>query len=176
MKIFTFIKYIWDKSISNFFRRLPVNKDTYYRSLAPSAEADSDESYQRAIMSALDNPDVKNIAITGGYGSGKSSVIKTFFSKNLDWNPVFISLATFGTQKSQAVAEDLQFIEKSILQQLFYTVPQGDIPLSRFKRITEPDGYAIFKYIVFISIFLFSIWCHVNGGNPNLSIHMIRKN
>jgi hypothetical protein len=175
MKLVAFIKYLWNRFIRNLTQHSASKKNAHYRSLTPSDGADPDEAYQRALISALDNPDVKNIAITGGYGSGKSSVIKTFFKKHPDWQPVFISLAIFGTTKTDRLSEDLQPIEKSILQQLFYTVPQSDIPLSRFKRITEPNGYAIFKYVVFISILFFSVWCHLNGGSPNLQIPYDQK-
>lgn len=45
---------------------------------------------------ALNHPDCLNIALTGGYGSGKSSVIKTFLHEDgKKYNCLKISLSNF---------------------------------------------------------------------------------
>ena len=58
-----------------------LEKDSKYHSLTPINSADNCEVYMDALQEALQNPDIKNIAVTGPYGSGKSSVIRTFFDR-----------------------------------------------------------------------------------------------
>ena len=138
--------------------------------LTPVNSADEDMVYEIALNQALKDHDVKNIAITGSYGAGKSSIIKTFFHNNGKLKPAYISLGTFHSQGGTLAKQKLQLIERSILQQLFYSVPQASLPLSRFKRITDPSEYIIFQYVVLLGIFSFQIWCHLHGGNPILRI------
>lgn len=113
-----------------------------YHSLSPINDADKDRSYYNALNWALKNrkrEDIKNIAITGPFGSGKSSVIKTFQEVNTDKDLHFlnISLATFKDEKSnEAVNQDLlRLIELSILQQILYHEEDKKIPDSRFGKI-----------------------------------------
>lgn len=121
------------------------------------------ELYNKALQDGLTHSAVRNIALTGPYGSGKSSIINTFFYKNPHYYPIFISLATFKDSKKnedesqyntveeeenirpksekqiQTAADEQEKISKkiefSILQQLLYHVHSGEMPFSRFKRI-----------------------------------------
>lgn len=130
--------------------------DEIYVSLAPTKNADKDGTYCNAIKYAIENKEIKNIAITGNYGSGKSSVIQTFFNKleNIKYNPIYVSLAAFnkndymeknnkqadGNEKLKEIKSKNEFyhtLEKSILQQLLYQASEKDVPLSRFKRISK---------------------------------------
>ena len=130
--------------------------DETYVSLAPSKNADEDGIYSNALKYAVDNNNINNIAITGNYGSGKSSIIKTFFDKleNKKYNPIYVSLAAFnkndyisqnndnssGNQKIVEIQSKNEFyhtLEKSILQQLLYQASEKEVPLSRFKRISK---------------------------------------
>ncbi|UNM97038.1 hypothetical protein MMG00_04075 [Ignatzschineria rhizosphaerae] len=91
---------------------------------------------------APDNSDVKNIAVTGGYGAGKSSVIQSYLEKrNLKDKTLNISLATFDLKDSKGkVIEnelDLDAIEFNILQQITHQVHPNKVPKSRFERIIE---------------------------------------
>ena len=52
--------------------------------------------YESELLSALRNDQVRNIAITGEYGAGKSSVIRTFVERHPELEFAFISLAAFG--------------------------------------------------------------------------------
>src|SRR5574344_1878042 len=71
-----------------------LNK-TEYQFLTANDEAENIEEYNKALSNALANNKVKNIAISGSYGSGKSSFIKTFEKNNAQYNFLDISLATF---------------------------------------------------------------------------------
>lgn len=68
-----------------------------YHPLTPIENADC-KVYFDALKNALEHKDVKNIAVTGPYGSGKSSMIRSFFANyNRDekYKPITITLANF---------------------------------------------------------------------------------
>lgn len=137
--------------------------------LAPTDKADESEIYSGALKYATDNPNVSNIALTGPYGSGKSSIIKTFLARYK--RPVLqISLAAFlpeadGSVKTsdtvgripQKSAVSKQEIERSILQQMLYGADANSLPLSRFKRIQSPKWWSQLTSL-FIVLGIFSCW------------------
>lgn len=130
--------------------------------LTPVSNADDGGQYSECLEYAIEHEKVTNIAITGPYGSGKSSIIDTFIeSKKNELNSIKVSLAEFGAEEKtednfkaeqvQGNDEDsqeehnqvtstnhvksLSLIERSILQQLFYQIPIEKISYSRFKTI-----------------------------------------
>ena len=119
--------------------------------LAPTDEADKEGIYTKAILFATNNTKVFNIALTGPYGSGKSSIIQSFLKKYR--RPALqISLASFipeGDVGENKVSR--QEIERSILQQILYGADANKLPLSRFKRIQSPGVWSFLKslYIMF---------------------------
>jgi len=131
-----------------------------FNSLSPIDNADPEGEYVKALNWALKNrktADIKNIALTGPYGSGKSSILKTFQNQNSDTDLSFlnISLATFKEEtenkKSPKGADLLRLIELSILQQMFYHEEDHKIPDSRFKKIKSFKK----KHLWFLSMGLF---------------------
>ena len=118
--------------------------------LAPTDEADQAGVYSAALKFATDSPNVSNIALTGPYGSGKSSIIRSFL-KSYPRKVLQISLAAFlpetGDKQSTAAKRTVtkQEIERSILQQLLYGADADKLPLSRFKRIQSPGFWSIFR-------------------------------
>lgn len=52
-----------------------------FEKLTPDKDADI-SVYEEAIEFVFDNSDVTNIAISGAYGAGKSSVIESYEKKN----------------------------------------------------------------------------------------------
>lgn len=138
------------KALKDIFTTKKENNT--YSSLGPSKNADSKGAYSDALKYAMENPEIKNIAVAGNYGAGKSSVLITFFNKleNKKYNPIYVSLAAFNIKDEKVVKllsdeenliknknEFQHTLEKSILQQLFYQVNEKNVPLSRFKRITK---------------------------------------
>lgn len=51
--------------------------------------------YEEAIDYVFNNPDVKNIAISGAYSAGKSSVLASYKKRHDDLRFLHISLAHF---------------------------------------------------------------------------------
>ena len=164
--------------IKNKFVKLSSASSTnsfYYNPLTPTDNAEDCNIYIESLEWALANKrKIRNIAVSGPYGSGKSSIIQTFIkrckssNKNL-WNKIFpkyrffnISLATFKDTSKNAQEdindEDLQrLIELSILQQLFFHEEDAKIPDSRFKKIKRQKRIKLFSYSLGIIIFLISI-------------------
>ena len=120
-----------------------------YHALTPIDCVENSDVYIDAIEQALQHPDVKNIAITGPYGSGKSSVIRTFFAKcckKSRYKCLTISLATFTPIKDSTPEVERHAIESSILEQLFYHEKDSNIPDSRFKKIHKQHRLKLFVY------------------------------
>lgn len=98
------------------------------------------------IANKIGNTDVKNIALTGPYGAGKSSIIRTLERDFPGANYLNISLATLEddtffednpNQKSNFKSKDEinHLIEYSILQQIIYKEKAQKLRQSRLKRI-----------------------------------------
>ncbi|MGE4305644.1 MAG: hypothetical protein AB7E24_16640 [Novosphingobium sp.] len=134
-----------------------VEAPSKFVDLAPTDQADKSGVYSDALEYALGRPKVSNIALTGPYGSGKSSIIQTFL-KRYDRKALHISLAAFLPEAgSQIEKVSRQEIERSILQQMLYGADADKLPLSRFKRIRSPGLSAIFVSI-FVTVGLIALW------------------
>ncbi|MVA96979.1 ATP-binding protein [Nitratireductor sp. CAU 1489] len=125
--------------------------------LAPTDQADKDGVYTEALDFSTTDPKVSNIALTGPYGSGKSSIIQSYLKK-YNGSPLHISLAAFA-HEAGAVDGDVkrQKIERSILEQMLYGADANNLPLSRFKRIQSPGVLSVFKSL-YIMIGLLTLW------------------
>ncbi|MGF2687270.1 ATP-binding protein [Marinobacter sp. DUT-3] len=125
--------------------------------LAPTDDADKAGVYSEAILFATNNAKVSNIALTGPYGSGKSSIIQSFLKKYRR-PALHISLAAFAPEVgSEGEKVSRQEIERSILQQMLYGADANKLPLSRFKRIQSPGYWSIFKSL-FILLGILALW------------------
>ena len=145
-----------------------------FKDLAPIDDADEDGVYSDAIRFALSREKVSNIALTGPYGSGKSSIIQSFL-KSYGKPVLQISLASFvsGTEASTEASTGAktgsdkegkvtrQEIERSILQQMLYGADSNKLPFSRFKRIQSPGAGSVFKSF-FIMAGMLSVWYVLN--------------
>ena len=144
------------------------------RSLAPADDVDesSIEVYSAALTDALKCQGIKNIAISGRFGAGKSSFLRTYFK---GVNILWISLASFieeikedslkgikrMNEKDARLEEEklVRRLEWSILQQLFYTANRKELPFSRFKRIAVVGRInSVACAIGILGVFL-GMWC-----------------
>ena len=154
------------KSNKNEMKKDYKNK---YNDLAPINTLSQDDTYIQALNWAFMNPSIKNIALTGAYGSGKSSILLSFLEQyeNIRKKTLSISLASFidklqenqdnNSTEDKIIKLDINEIEKSILKQLFYKVAPSKIPQSRFQRIRTIEGKKIFLEIIAVTIFIFSV-------------------
>jgi hypothetical protein len=150
-----------------------------YVPLSPTDSAEDCDVYLDALTWALANKKrIKNIAISGPYGSGKSSILQTFIKKeekshkNRRWlskrdHFLNISLATFevpdtnnkenGNGKNQDRNSDIQrLIELSLLQQLFYRETNSKTPDSRLTKIHRLKSWMLFLQSIGVLVFAIS--------------------
>ncbi|HKB59314.1 MAG TPA: WVD2 family protein [Gallionellaceae bacterium] len=156
-----------DNAIRSFFRQLrglnerrrentPPDEGAPYNDLAPVDNADEDNKYCEALKWALGNEKIKNIAITGPFGSGKSSVLRTFEGKHKKYKYLNISLGTFkdDLERDNSDEDRNSLIEKSILQQIFYRVQGDAIPYSRLARISNDNFFSYLPSSVAIVVWI----------------------
>jgi hypothetical protein len=131
--------------------------------LSPIDDFNRHKEYIIRLKNAIDQPNVFNIALTGSYGAGKSSILKTFKAYYPEYYYVNVSLASFvevnlsdsdTTVKSKQDSFEEQ-LEYSILQQLFYHVKATNIPESRFGRIERTSSRK--RILMTVSILVFVV-------------------
>lgn len=99
--------------------------DLGYRDLAPLDNISDKNTYIEALDWAVNNPKIKNIALTGPFGFGKSSIIQSYKKSRKYLRIVNVSLAAFQentAEENKAGANGSDAIEEGILKQLFYSV------------------------------------------------------
>ncbi|WP_319412649.1 ATP-binding protein [uncultured Cohaesibacter sp.] len=145
--------------LANVLKRMDSSaaKPSKFVNLAPTDQADKDGVYFEALDFAVTDPKVYNIALTGPYGSGKSSIIQSFLKKH-PRPSLHISLAAFAHEAAPANGDERRKrIERSILEQMLYGADANKLPLSRFKRIQSPGASSTFKSLC-IAIGLLALW------------------
>jgi hypothetical protein len=141
-------------------KRFDVDNPNCYDDLTPFDKADEDKNYSEALLWALKNPSINNIAITGPYGSGKSSVLRTFEKEHKGYKYLNISLGAFkdDLQNPDSDVNRNALIEKSVLQQVFYRIGEHVVPHSRFQRIKETP-----YFLNLLKSSVFALWLVVAG-------------
>ncbi|MBA5600939.1 DNA-binding protein [Pectobacterium aroidearum] len=139
----------------------------HYDTLAPKTINDASmREYFVALKYALSQKDVRNIAITGSYGAGKSTVISSFMKYHCDDKYINVSLAGFDmTENETTVSPTHQEVELSILQQILYKENREKLPDSRIDRIINRGPHyvrgtywALLKVIAPIAVAAFIIY------------------
>ena len=71
-----------------------------FHKLTPKRDVDV-SGYKEALDFVFSNDDIRNIAVSGAYSSGKSSVMESYREKR-NKNFISISLAHFGDEKTES--------------------------------------------------------------------------
>lgn len=111
-----------------------------YEALTPNNIDDENmNEYFKALKFSLHHQDIRNIAVTGPYGAGKSTVIYSFLRKN-SFKYINVSLAGFDMSgREETVVPSTPEVELSILQQILYKENKDSLPDSRIDRIQNRD-------------------------------------
>ncbi len=133
------------------------------------------EDLKEVLDVAFENKKIKNIALTGPYGSGKSSILDTLLTiLPKERKTLRISLATLRVddtianyesvppnQRDREDAEEAlnRKIEYSILQQLIYHEKARTVPSSRLRRILHipPRKLSLYSFGVIVFVLSFFI-------------------
>lgn len=106
-----------------------------FQKLTPYEKADM-EGYEQSLDFVFknENNDLRNIALTGNYGSGKSSVIRSYAEKHKNLSFIYVSLAHFeGVNREGAVDNYDVDVEKKIINHIVQQIPTKDVPESGFR-------------------------------------------
>jgi len=168
-----------------------------YEALTPTDDIGHGEEYLAALGWALSQSNIHNIAVSGPYGSGKSSAIKTYLKKYEDNEVVYISLAAFDLKEAEGHVEpdshdtnkkiNEEKLEAAILKQLFYSVDGKRIPQSRYRKLQAGKNWksiwvAVALAIILPAILYFSFpknaqsfieWINAFGGNRTRFIYSV---
>lgn len=112
--------------------------------LSPHYDEKHHGPYVEKLEQAVRNPKVRNMALTGGYGTGKSSVIQGLIerihsSKELEKiRPIIISLPTIQiADESDSEGNHTDRIQRDIVKQLLYRSNPRKMRGSQYRRITH---------------------------------------
>lgn len=115
--------------------------------------------YENAIDFVFDNNDLKNIAISGQYSAGKSSLVESYKKSHPQIKFVHISLAHFRVTEEAEINEPGKPIsetalEGKILNQLIHQIDADDIPQTNFKVKKKVTSKSVFKNTFWIAVFI----------------------
>lgn len=153
-------------------------KDYIFEKLTPDNDVDI-SVYDEAIGFVFDNEDVTNIAISGAYGAGKSSVIKSYEKKHEDKKFMHISLAHFEPMdvEEENDATDETVLEGKILNQLIHQIPVSRIPQTNFRVKKDFGRKNIISITVLFYVLIGSItFTFINQCATNMDYSLIKNN
>ncbi len=124
--------------------------EAQYFPLVPVSSVSDADGYFRALEKVLGDNAIRNIAITGKYGSGKSSVLRTFFHHKIPFlsiperwkrwrigRPLWVSVAAFESLGGSKISS--QELELWLLEQILFAEKGSRVPIPRLGRIREKD-------------------------------------
>lgn len=136
--------------------------DLRFQKLTPTSNVDLNV-YEEGFEFIFSNDDIRNIAVSGPYSSGKSSLLESYKKKYPQKTFIHISLAHFTNENKDNEEKEIEdsetVIEGKILNQLIQQIPIENIPQSNFriKRTTGTNynGYWAMGIVAFIGMLLF---------------------
>ena len=133
------------------------NTQFIFESLTPVENNDLG-IYESALNYVFDNPDIKNVALSGAYGAGKSSVLATYKKRTADKNRnyIHITLAHFDDEDESSDARTIKesVLEGKILNQLIHQIPEKNIPQTNFRVKSTAPKKTIIVYSLILSLLI----------------------
>src|SRR5699024_9189483 len=103
--------------------------------------------YNKSMDFVWDDPELLNVALTGPYGSGKSSIIRTYIKSRKKENVLYVSLAHFEEYKyenpklKKEIDNESYYTESSlegkIINQFVHQIPKNQIPRTNFNILEK---------------------------------------
>ena len=147
-----------------------------FQKLTPVQDASID-TYAAALDYVFKNDDIRNIAITGTYGSGKSSVIETYEKQHSERTFIHLSLAHFDNEDLQNNGNEteekkIRTIEGQLLNQLINQIPKRNIPETQFNIKRDIDKR---KYIYIAISVCFCLSLAIYNFNYSEFLNFVAK-
>ena len=105
-------------------KRIQEKKKNEFTDLAPIDDIENGAEYLKALHWAIKKKKVKNIALAGPYGAGKSSIIDTYLKKHPEYRRIGLAFSTQCVKTIPAESHDVpvEFVvtERGILCQSNY--------------------------------------------------------
>ena len=111
-----------------------MSEEYTFEKLTPISDSDLG-IYENALDYVFNNDDIRNVAISGAYGAGKSSILESYKAKHQGKRYIHISLAHFSENQPQNEPDTIKesVLEGKILNQLIHQIPAEKIPQTNFK-------------------------------------------
>lgn len=162
--LLSIIPKLYNKLCKNVSNKAKEEKKVF-NILGPEALDVNEKIYTEAIDFALENNNIKNIAITGIYGAGKSSMWLTHIKNwKVENNPIFISLGNYDVtvnSESNQFEESKQVnrVERQIINQILAQIDRDKIILSKYnfkKNISFLSACikSIYYSLLILSVFI----------------------
>ena len=134
--------------------------------LSPHYDEKHHGLYVEKLEQAVRNPKVRNIALTGGYGTGKSSVIQGLIERihsSKEFNktrPIVISLPTIQVADESDFKNDrTDRIQRDIVKQLLYRSNPRKMRGSQYRRITHVTApQRVITCFIVAAFLTFTFW------------------
>lgn len=144
-----------------------MEKEYKFRALTSNKDVEIKPVTLKALEFAIDeNSEVTNVAITGNYGAGKSSVVESFELKCKNKKFIHISLGQYDETKSSEKngldKREINTIEGKIINQLLHQIDPNKIRKSIFKTLdtesqVNPINITVYLgLIILLSLYLFN--------------------
>jgi hypothetical protein len=139
-----------------------MSDDSYkFQKLTPISDVELG-IYKNAIDFVFANDDLKNIAISGQYSAGKSSLVESYKKSHSNIKFVHISLAHFRAAEEAETNEPSKDIsetalEGKILNQLIHQINTDDIPQTHFKVKKKIKTSNIVINTIFTMLFIATV-------------------
>lgn len=149
------------------------NKEAKFNSLTPDILKENKQVYKDALNYVFSNDDIRNIAITGVYGAGKSTVWNTYknnkskernfnlFRINPFKNVITVCLGKYSDKldKNEPLPKNEldSRVETQIINQILSQIKAKDIPLSKYKFKGNNSFIKLFLNILLSMLFIGSI-------------------
>lgn len=148
-----------------------MNQENIFQKLTPTDDVDL-TVYEDAFKYIFENEDIRNVAISGPYSAGKSSILESYKKKNKDKKFLHISLAHFrmepieeqsvenekGSEASKSGKGTEAVLEGKILNQLIQQIDAANIPQTNFHIKQKVSNWKCFLAACLVIIFIMCFW------------------